>query len=109
MLAFCKGNLRTPKLMAPVVNASKPPVCTIAFGSRTLPFNQLPNKWPVVKVSLRKLTSACRHPESLMPLSVRTAEQAYFFISDTSDDRIVTTNPKFAIPAEVVTILIPNH
>jgi hypothetical protein len=32
-----------------------------------------------------------------------------FFISDTSDDEIVTTNPKFAIPAEVVAIISPNH
>jgi len=36
--------------------------------------------------------------KSLMPLSVRTAEQLIFCISDTSDDEIATTNPKFTTP-----------
>ena len=53
----------------------------------------------------RALTSACRHSESSKPLSVRTAEQIIFHITDASDDEIATTNPKFTTPAEVETIL----
>ncbi len=53
----------------------------------------------------RVLTSARRHSESSMPLSVRTAEQLIFSITETSDDEIATTNPKFTTPAEVEIIL----
>gem|GEM_PF-4094365 len=128
--ALCEGDSRTPESVNIRFQAKANPLfaafclagwrnyvvnsqCLPSRNAGLLPLNISPvTSSPMNGRSgkmFRLLTSACRHSESLMPLSVRTAEQLIFCISETSDDETATTNPKFTISAEVEAMLSRSH